>query len=60
MQKINKKIPICCNVVVIGSTLGDCLFEAFKLTKNVDKDKYGHSDYAFRFDTLKTFLIFKW
>ena len=32
------------------STLHDCLFEAVKLTKNADPDKYGKSGYSIGFD----------
>ena len=37
--------------------LKDCLFEAVKLTRNADSDKYFHSEYDVRFDWQSLFLI---
>ena len=39
------------------STLGDCLFGAVKLTKNVHSDKYACSGYVIGFDARSQFLL---
>ena len=36
-------------------TLENCLFEAVKLTKNADIDKYGYSGYGIGFDRRSSF-----
>lgn len=36
-------------------TRGKCLFEAVKLTKNIDFDKYGYNDYGIVFDACSRF-----
>ena len=36
--------------------LGNCLFGAVKLTKNVDPDTYRYSDYGIGFDVCSQFL----
>ena len=38
-------------------TLGDCLFGAFKLTKNPDPDKYRYNGYGIGFDARSQFLL---
>ena len=38
-------------------TLGGCLFEAVKLTKNADLDKYGYRGYDIGFDAPSEFLF---
>ena len=36
-------------------TLGNCLFEAAKLTKNADPDKYGYNGYGIGFNVCSQF-----
>ena len=38
-------------------SLSDCLFEAVKLTNNVDPCNYGHSSYSIGFDVLLQFSL---
>ena len=38
--------------------LENCFFEAIKLTKNADIDKYKHSGYGIRFDAKGSFFIY--
>ena len=40
-----------------GFTLGNCLFGATKLTKNVDPDKYGYRGYGIGFDVHSQFSL---
>ena len=49
-------------IAIIGNhdnyaTLQDALFDAVKLTKNADIDKYGYSDYGIGFDRRSRFHI---
>ena len=41
-------------------TLGNYLFEAAKLTKNVDLVKYSYSGYGIGFDACGIFFIIRW
>ena len=40
--------------------LSKYLFDAVKLNKGADPDKYSYSGYGIRFDTCVTFFIVKW
>ena len=51
IYEINKKFNISSY-----PTLENCLFGAVGLTKNVDIDKYRHSEYGIGFDRKGTFF----
>ena len=50
------ELEVCSRNLYGTSTLGDCLFGAMKLTKNVGPDEYRYSDYSIGFDPHLQFL----
>ena len=53
---ISYKLDVWSRDLSTDFRLGNWLFEAVKLTKNVDPDKYGSSAYGFRLDAQSRFL----
>ena len=51
VYEINKKD----NTIISDPTLGNCLFGAVTLTKNVNVDRYGYSGYGIEFDRKGSF-----
>ena len=51
------EINLCSNIQGASLALGSCLFEALKLTKNTEPDKYKHSGYGSVFNSRGSFLL---